>query len=53
MECGKIAYEAYCNDCNWLSIHGEKLPSWDALPQAIRDHWEAAAIAVEEKWEGL
>ena len=44
---GQIAYEAYCNKAGWKSLAtGAPLPQWSALPDAIRDAWEAAAEAV-------
>ena len=43
---GRIAYEAYVQDCGGKSIHGEDLPAWDDQAPAIRAHWIAAGKAV-------
>ena len=45
---GGLAYEAYFRHCQGKSIHGERLPSWDAQDPAIRAHWFAAANAVRQ-----
>jgi hypothetical protein len=45
-EYGQVAYDAYANDCDWRSIHGEPLPAWADQSAEIRAHWDAAARAV-------
>ena len=44
---GQSAYEAYVESCGGKSIRGDDLPTWADQEPAIREHWEAAAEAVE------
>lgn len=41
-------YIAYCNDSNWLSFKGEKLPEFKLTKEEIKKHWIEAAKAAEE-----
>jgi hypothetical protein len=43
---GQIAYEAYAEHCNWLSVRGERLPDWKNQRPEVMQHWEIAAAAV-------
>lgn len=43
---GRVGYEAYCRSAGNKNYRGEECPAWDALPEAIRTHWEAAADAI-------
>ena len=46
-ELGKELYEAYFYAAGGKSvITGALLPEWDALPQKVRDCWEATASCV-------
>lgn len=45
-------YMAYCANSDNLNFRGEQCPSWQDLPQAIRDHWCAVAhMALELRFE--
>jgi hypothetical protein len=43
---GRVAYEAYAQDCGYKSIRGDDLPVWLDQDPAIQAHWDAAAKAV-------
>jgi hypothetical protein len=45
----QIAYEAYCENRKWFSFRGEVLPPWNQVDNGIREAWQAAAEAVEDK----
>lgn len=46
---GQIAYEAYCQKTNWISlVSGQRLPEWKDLPMTIRLAWQESAQAVIE-----
>ena len=47
---GQIAYEAYVQSCGGKSIRGEDLPAWDAQAPVIREHWDAAGLAVVREY---
>lgn len=40
-------YEAYTANSDNLNFQGKQCPTWGELPEAIRDHWCAVAIASE------
>jgi hypothetical protein len=42
----QIAYEAYAEQTGWKNYQGNPMPAWDALPEAIRDAWDAGARAI-------
>lgn len=43
----QIAYEAYCKFTDWKSLAtGQDLPSWEKLPQNIKDAWCASTHTV-------
>lgn len=43
----QTAYEAYCKHTNWKSLAtGQDLPTWEKLPQNIKDAWCASAHAI-------
>ena len=43
----QTAYEAYCKHANWKSLAtGQDLPTWEKLPQNIKDAWCASAHAI-------
>ena len=44
----QIAYEAYGDYVGWVSYNNEHMPTWQNLPQRIRDAWESAALAVRK-----
>ena len=45
---GKIAYAAYGQSADFKNYQGLPMPSWDDLPQQIRQSWVLAAQAVIE-----
>jgi hypothetical protein len=40
---GRIAYTAYCRKVGFRGINGDELPSFDDLPDAIREAWIGSA----------
>lgn len=42
----RTAYAAYGHSTGNKNFRGEEMPTWDALPQAIRNAWVAAVWAV-------
>jgi hypothetical protein len=44
----KNAYEAYAESTGGLTFDGRKMPTWNDLPERIRNAWEAAARAARE-----
>lgn len=47
---GEIAYKGYCYSSNYKSlISGQQLPSWENLPDNIKEAWNAAAAEVEKE----
>lgn len=48
----KEAYEAYGKHVGWRSVKGDKMPQFDALPDPIKDAWDAAVTRVVELVEG-
>jgi hypothetical protein len=40
---GQVAYEAYFDSCDGLSITGAILPPWVTVPGHIKSHWHQAA----------
>lgn len=43
---GRIGYEAYAASTGGKTFDGRDMPTWDQLPERIRNAWEAAASAV-------
>ena len=50
IEVAKTAYEAYGLSTGNKNFRGEEMPTWDALPDAIRHAWVAAVTAVISKY---
>jgi hypothetical protein len=48
IDVAKRAYAAYGRSTGNKNFRGEEMPTWDALPQAIRDAWVAAVTEVVE-----
>ncbi len=48
---GRIGYEAYAKCTGGKTFDDRDMPTWDALPQRIRDAWEAAARAIRRDLE--
>ncbi len=48
---GRLAFEAYANKLNWVSVTSAKIPQWDYLSKEVRDGWIAAAQAVKPSVE--
>lgn len=42
----QVAYEAYLVQSGGLNYQGKPCPTWEELPQAIRDCWQASTAAV-------
>lgn len=38
-------YEVYCESSGAKNFRGDPCPAWDELPEAIRTHWTAVAVA--------
>lgn len=45
---GKIAYEAYGSNVNWVTFSGQKMPSWEDQNERLKAAWNVAAQAVLE-----
>jgi hypothetical protein len=43
---GQVGYEAYAAHTGGKTFDGRDMPLWAALPERIRDAWEAAAVAM-------
>lgn len=46
MSPGRVNFEGYNASRGGLTHDGKPTPGWDALPQGVRDGWEAGASAV-------
>jgi hypothetical protein len=46
MSVGRTGYEAYAAHTGGKTFDGRDMPSWDALPDRIRNAWGAAALAI-------
>jgi hypothetical protein len=42
------AYKAYGDSAGWKNYAGGPMPVWGALPVAIRKHWAAAVVRMDE-----
>jgi hypothetical protein len=40
---GQVAYEAYAEDREWTSVHGEALLAWEDMNDGMQLAWEYAA----------
>ena len=45
---GEVAYNAYCEERDWLSVSGNSLPQWHEQDPDLRDAWDVAAKAVAD-----
>lgn len=45
-ELAKVAYEAYTASSGGKNYRGDPCPAWHELPEAIRGHWRAVAVAL-------
>ena len=45
---GKIAYEAYCKERNYISFNGERLPHFEEQSTDLQNAWRKAAQKVAE-----
>ena len=52
-ESGRIGYEAYARFTGGKTFDGRTMPTWDALPERIRDAWAVAASAVIAAHKGM
>jgi len=44
---GECAYNGYCETSNYKSlISGDELPTWDELPEKIKNAWINSALKV-------
>lgn len=43
----RMAYQAYCKSSGNKNFRGDRCPEWEALPEAIRGHWEEAVKEVQ------
>ena len=41
----RVMFDAYGAHCDWKAWDGRPMPSWEAVNDAVRSHWEAAAQA--------
>jgi hypothetical protein len=48
-ELGAICYNAYCEAVGWVAFNGDRLPTWEELPDRrgdLQEAWQRAAKAV-------
>lgn len=45
----RTAYKAYVASVGGLAFNGDPLPTFEQLPEKIRDAWKAAARAVADE----
>jgi hypothetical protein len=45
-ELAKEAYIAYGEKVYWMNYRGDPMPTWEELPDSIREAWRAAVDAV-------
>ena len=45
------AYQAYGDSRDWKAYNGEPMPTFDALPDGIRDAWRASVLKTIESYE--
>jgi hypothetical protein len=48
IDIGRIAYQAYANNVDNISYHGNPLPKWEDLGKIAQDAWRHAAVAVSQ-----
>lgn len=48
MKYGEIAYNAYCEQRQWKSVRGERLPHFKEQSPELQAAWEKAGQAVAE-----
>jgi hypothetical protein len=48
----ELAYLAYAKSTGGKTFDGRDMPTWDALPERIREAWRAAALAIEQAIRG-
>ena len=41
----RVMFDAYGAHCDWKAWDGRPMPTWEAVNDAVRSHWEAAAQA--------
>lgn len=46
IELASRAYQAYVESAAGVSVHGEKLPAWEAVDGVVQAHWIVAARAI-------
>jgi hypothetical protein len=51
LEYGKVAFDAYSDHADYKTHDGKPIPQWDDLTDAVREHWDAAALAAIEQWD--
>ena len=44
----RIMFDAYGAHCEWKAWDGRPMPTWEAINDAVRSHWVAAATAARE-----
>lgn len=44
----RIMFDAYGAHCDWKAWDGRPMPTWEAVNDAVRSHWVAAATAARE-----
>ena len=45
-ELGRVGYEGYAASTGGKTFDGRDMPTWDALPDRIRQAWSDAATAI-------
>lgn len=46
---GRVAYEAYGESVGWITFSGQKMPSWADQNDRLKQAWNSAARAVEQR----
>jgi len=46
---GRVAYEAYGESVGWTTFSGGPMPSWEEQNDRLKQAWNSAARAVEQR----
>ena len=49
----RLMFDAYGAHCDWKAWDGRPMPSWEAVNDAVRSHWCAAARAARDFLAGV
>ena len=42
----KIGYDAYGDNADWKNYQGKPMPTWDELPENIKESWRVSTKAI-------